>query len=148
MTGGQGGEEEILLRSHEVMRIHRRDGIGREESFLVLFPLSLLPYFPLHSILRLSLFLLSYFLLILSLLSENVLVSLSVLIFSCFGFFPLFLLFFILKLFSLFQDALDMKELRGLPSSLALWGFQLHLAGADLGLVQSEGMWGVWSSLP
>lgn len=34
------------------------------------------------------------------------------------------------------------KEEPGLPSSLALWGFQAHLAGADLGLVQSEGVWG------
>lgn len=30
----------------------------------------------------------------------------------------------------------------GLTRSLAFWGFQLHLAGADLGLVQSEGVWG------
>lgn len=89
VTGGQGEEEEILLRSHEVMRIHRRDGIGREESFLVLFPLSLLPYFPLHSILHLSLFLLSYVLLILSLLSENVLLfPLVSLYFPALAFFP------------------------------------------------------------
>lgn len=37
------------------------------------------------------------------------------------------------------------NEELGLPSSLALWGFQPHLAGADLGLVQSEGVGGVWS---
>lgn len=34
------------------------------------------------------------------------------------------------------------KEELGLPSSLALWGLQPHLAGADLGLVQSEGVGG------
>lgn len=34
------------------------------------------------------------------------------------------------------------NEELGLPSSLALWGFQPHLAGADLGLVQSEGVGG------
>lgn len=31
----------------------------------------------------------------------------------------------------------------GLPSFLALWGFQFHLAGVDLGFVQSKGVGGV-----
>lgn len=63
-------------------------------------------------------------------------------------FFPLsFLLtpFFLLDSFSGHSHE-RVNEL-GLPSFLGLWGFQCHLAGADLGLVQSEG-WGCGPSCP
>lgn len=57
MTEGQGDEEEIVRRGlrkreaglfcrHEVVRVHRRDRVGSEESSLVLSSLSCLFRFP------------------------------------------------------------------------------------------------------
>lgn len=58
MAEGQGEEDEAVLGSlhsrelglfcdHQAVRLHRRDRIGSEESFLALLPLSHLSCFPL-----------------------------------------------------------------------------------------------------
>lgn len=122
-----------------------KDRTGSTGSFPALFPLSRLLFSPSLHCTPLPFPLYSFSLCSRLLSKKNF--SLSVFFISFFfpalAFFPLLVppsqMIFLIS--GWFGHEGVTEEL-GLTRSLAFWGFQLHLAGADLGLVQSEGVWG------
>lgn len=120
-------------------------GQDREQrEFSCTFFLFLVSCFPLHSVLHLFLFLCIPSLYALVFFQKKFLSSNFIsFFFPALAFFPLLVppsqMIFLIS--GWFGHEGVTEEL-GLTRSLAFWGFQLHLAGADLGLVQSEGVWG------